>query len=99
MVIHCLLTERQITIVNLTLASNSKSKMLEDMGILTTARHKSNYLQPHEEMKGWHLMNCKCNGFSMEDEVKTDDKGAHYLIEFNKIWRNKLCHDFKYFDE
>ena len=59
MVIHCLLTERQITIVNLTSASNSKSKMLEDMGILTRARYKSNYLQHHKEMNGWHLMNCK----------------------------------------
>lgn len=40
----------------------------------------------------------KCRGFSLEGEVGTDDKIPHYLIEFNKIWRNKLCHGFKYFD-
>lgn len=95
MVIHCLQTERQITIVNLTSASNSESKTLENMGILTRARHKSNYLQHHREMNGWHLRTVKCSGFSLEDEVETDDKRPYYLIEFNKIWRNKLYHGFK----
>lgn len=51
--------QRQISIVNLTSASNSEAKRLKGLGILTRARHKSNYLQHHEDMNIRQLINSK----------------------------------------
>jgi hypothetical protein len=95
MVIHCLQTGRQISIVKLTSASNSEAIRLEDPGILTRARHKSSKL-PLAPQRNKHLAcyekHAKCLELPLEDEGGLDYRRLHYLIEFNTIYRDQLRH-------